>query len=83
MRVLLDFHRATSGSASVLGLDCRSESMEVRRRTGYLSGDIALYEKGESYYFKPGTLAVPKDAGWLLLHLVDHIAQGAPEPLLW
>jgi len=45
MRVLLDFHRATSGSATVLGLDCRADSMEVRRRTGYLSGDIALYEK--------------------------------------
>lgn len=45
MRVLLDFHRATSGRASVLGFDCRTESMEVRRRTGYLSGDIALHEK--------------------------------------
>lgn len=45
MRILLDFHRATSGRASVLGFDCRKDSIEVRRRTGYLSGDIALYEK--------------------------------------
>lgn len=45
MRILLDFHRATSGTASVLGCDCRTDSIEVRRRTGYLSGDIALYEK--------------------------------------
>ena len=45
MRVLLDFHRATRGSARVLGLDSRADSVEVRRRTGYLSGDIALYEK--------------------------------------
>lgn len=45
MRVLLDFHRPTSGRALVLGLDSRTESIEVRRRTGYLSGDIALYER--------------------------------------
>jgi ABC-2 type transport system ATP-binding protein len=45
MRVLLDFHRATSGRAAVLGFDCRTESMDVRRRTGYLSGDIAFHER--------------------------------------
>ena len=45
MRILLDFHRATSGRATVLGRDSHTESMQVRRRTGYLSGDIALYEK--------------------------------------
>jgi ABC-2 type transport system ATP-binding protein len=45
MRVLLDFHRATSGRASVLGLDSRRDSIDVRRRTGYLSGDIALFER--------------------------------------
>ena len=45
MRILLDFHRPTAGRASVLGLDTRRHTIEVRRRTGYLSGDIALYEK--------------------------------------
>ena len=45
MRVLLDFHRATRGRAAVLGLDSRDQSHEVRRRTGYLSGDIALYDR--------------------------------------
>lgn len=45
MRILLDFHRATSGRASVLGFDCRTDSLQVRRRIGYLSGDIALYEE--------------------------------------
>ena len=45
MRVLLDFHRPTSGHAAVLGLDSRRDSVEIRRRTGYLSGDIALYER--------------------------------------
>ena len=45
MRVLMDFHRPTSGRAAVLGLDCQRDSLAIRRRVGYLSGDIALYEK--------------------------------------
>ncbi|MBK7725220.1 MAG: ABC transporter ATP-binding protein [Dehalococcoidia bacterium] len=43
IRLLLDFLRPTSGSASVLGFDCRRESVEVRRRTGYLPGELRLY----------------------------------------
>lgn len=45
MRVLMDLHRPTRGRASVLGFDTQRASMGVRRRTGYLSGDIALYER--------------------------------------
>jgi len=45
MRVLMDFHRPTSGSARILGMDCQKDSLAIRRRVGYLSGDIALYEK--------------------------------------
>ena len=42
IRVLLDLLRPTSGRASVLGLDSVSHSLDVRRRTGYLPGDLAL-----------------------------------------
>ncbi len=45
MRVLLDFHRPTSGAASMLGLDCQKDSLQIRKRTGYLSGDLSLYDK--------------------------------------
>ena len=45
MRVLMDFHRPTRGTANVLGLDCERDSLAIRRRVSYLSGDIALYEK--------------------------------------
>jgi ABC-2 type transport system ATP-binding protein len=45
MRVLLDFHRPTSGSAALLGLDSHAHSLAIRRRTSYLSGDVALYER--------------------------------------
>lgn len=42
IRVLLDLLRPTSGRASVLGLDTVRDSIEVRRRTGYLPGDFSL-----------------------------------------
>ncbi len=43
LRVLMGFLRPTSGRASVLGFDCARQSVDVRRRVGYLPGDIALY----------------------------------------
>jgi ABC-2 type transport system ATP-binding protein len=43
MRCLLDLIRPTGGRATVLGLDCHNDSLDVRRRTGYLPGDLRLY----------------------------------------
>ena len=45
MRLLLDLIKPTSGSARVLGLDTGRESLEIRRRVGFLPGDLALYPK--------------------------------------
>ncbi len=45
IRILLDFIRATDGSASVFGLDSRTQGEEIRRRIGYLPGDASLYPK--------------------------------------
>lgn len=44
IRLLVDLLRPTSGSASVLGLDCRRDSLAVRRRVGFLPGDLTLYD---------------------------------------
>ena len=44
IRTLLGFLHATRGEASVLGLDIATQSVEVRRLTGYLPGGIALYD---------------------------------------
>lgn len=45
IRCLLDLHRPTSGTATVLGLDSRVDSIEIHRHVGYLPGDLALYDK--------------------------------------
>jgi ABC-2 type transport system ATP-binding protein len=44
IRILLDLIRADSGIARVFGLDARKDSVEIRRRTGYLPGELGLYE---------------------------------------
>jgi ABC-2 type transport system ATP-binding protein len=45
IRCLLDLIRPTAGRATVLGLDSHDDSVEVRRRTGYLPGDLRLYPR--------------------------------------
>ena len=57
IRLLLDFIRPTSGRAEVFGLDARKHSIEVRRRVGYLPGELSL----------PGRLTGRE----LLSHLAD------------
>jgi ABC-2 type transport system ATP-binding protein len=44
IRLLLGFLHPTAGSARVLGRDTATESLEIRRRVGYLPGGIALYD---------------------------------------
>jgi ABC-2 type transport system ATP-binding protein len=43
-RVLLDVIRPTAGRAAIFGLDCREQGVELRRRVGYLPGEMALYK---------------------------------------
>ncbi len=45
IRTVLDLIRPTSGTASILGLDSRRDSVEIRRHIGYLPGDLAMYPK--------------------------------------
>ncbi len=45
MRLLLDLIRPTSGTATVLGLDSTRASVAIRRRVGFLPGDLAMYPK--------------------------------------
>ncbi len=44
IRTLLGLLHPTSGSASVLGLDVVKDSVEIRRRVGYLPSGFAVYD---------------------------------------
>ena len=43
IRILLGFLRASAGRAKVLGMDAWRDSTAIRRRVGYLPGDVRLY----------------------------------------
>ena len=43
IRLLLDLLRPTAGAATVLGLDPRRDGQAVRRRVGYLPGELSMY----------------------------------------
>ncbi|QDS92550.1 ABC transporter ATP-binding protein YtrB [Roseimaritima multifibrata] len=44
IRILTGFLEADSGEAQILGMDCRAQSLEIRRRIGYVSDAPALYD---------------------------------------
>ncbi len=44
IRILTGFLHADAGEARVLGMDCESQSLEIRRRIGYVSDAPALYD---------------------------------------
>jgi beta-exotoxin I transport system ATP-binding protein len=43
IRTMLDLIRPTRGTVRIFGLDSRKGSVEIRRRTGYLPGELNLY----------------------------------------
>ncbi len=63
IRLLLDLIRPTRGQARVLGLDPRKEGVEVRKRVGYLPGELALY---------------PDLTGRQLVEYAAHLRNGVP-----
>lgn len=44
IRTLLDFIRPTRGRAAIFGLDTHQHSREIRRRVGYVPGELELYK---------------------------------------
>ncbi len=66
IRLLVDLIRPDRGELSIFGLDPRRDGIAVRRRIGYLPGDLVLYEK--------------MTAGELLLHFARlRGGPGSPE----
>ncbi|HVS62423.1 MAG TPA: ABC transporter ATP-binding protein [Thermoanaerobaculia bacterium] len=44
IRLLLGLLRPTTGAATIFGLDCWRDRVAIKRRVGYLPGDVRLYE---------------------------------------
>lgn len=44
IRCLMDFLRPTEGEVRLLGMDYHREAQEIKKKIGYLSGDVRLYD---------------------------------------
>jgi ABC-2 type transport system ATP-binding protein len=44
IRTYLDLLHPSSGTVTILGYDSHEESVEIRQRTGYLPGDLSMYD---------------------------------------
>ena len=51
IRVLLDFIRPSSGQAMLFGMDSHEFSRDIRRRIGYLPGDVMMYDRLTGHEF--------------------------------
>jgi ABC-2 type transport system ATP-binding protein len=45
IRCLMDFIRPTAGSIQILGLDSKKDSVPIKKKVGFLSGLVHLYDK--------------------------------------
>ncbi len=63
MRILSCFMPATSGTAIVAGFDTYQQSLEVRKRIGYMPENVPLYPEmrvGEYLHFRAALKGVPR-----------------------
>lgn len=66
MRILAGFLRPSAGDVSVAGFDSVDESLEARRRIGYLPESVALYPEmrvSEYLHFRAGLKGLSGQAG--------------------
>ncbi|MFB3737955.1 MAG: ATP-binding cassette domain-containing protein [Candidatus Velamenicoccus archaeovorus] len=74
IRTFMDFIRPTAGQITVFGLEPRSRSIEIHRRTGYLPGEISLYGRmtGAEYLSHLAALRGGVDRSYVL-ELADRL----------
>ncbi|HVX56120.1 MAG TPA: ABC transporter ATP-binding protein [Candidatus Saccharimonadales bacterium] len=51
IRTLMNFIQPTRGSATIMGLDIVRDSVRIKRSIGYLSSDMAMYDKMTGHQF--------------------------------
>lgn len=64
IRMLLDLIRPTAGHARVLGFDVNRQGLEVRRRCGYLPGDLKLPKRRTPHQFLAHLAQLRGDVDW-------------------
>jgi len=77
IRLLLNFIQPSSGTASIMGLDIVKDTVAVKKRVGYLSGEIALWPRvtGNEMFSYLGKLQFPDQAGDRLRLKTEYLAE--------
>lgn len=75
MRILTAYMPPTSGKASVAGFDVVDQSLEVRRRVGYLPETVPLYPEMAVYEYLAymGSLRRVKDLDERILEVIEEV----------
>lgn len=50
IRMLMGFTNPSEGHASIFGLDCKKNRVEIMKNVGYLAGDVRLYDRYTGEY---------------------------------
>ena len=69
IRIMLNFIRSTRGQAKIFGFDVRRESIETRRRIGYLPGEMELYDNLTGEEFLQYNMHLRSEVEW------EHVKQ--------
>ncbi len=77
IRLLLDLLRPTSGRASIFGLPIRNNSLEIRRRCGYLPGNFSAYGEMTGTEFLRFVAEISGKETALQVQLVDRFSLAA------
>jgi len=71
IRMLLDLLRPSSGSISIFGRKIKNQSIEIRKRCGYLPGDFSAYGNMSGQEFLSFVAFMRKTGPGLRNHLID------------
>lgn len=75
IRTIMDFLHPTSGAIGVFGLDSVKDSVEIKRRVGYVAGDFELYDNltGKQYLEFVSNLRTAKGAQAVIAALSEKL----------
>ncbi|PKO21208.1 MAG: ABC transporter [Chloroflexi bacterium HGW-Chloroflexi-1] len=82
IRTLLDFIRPTRGRVTVFGLDAHADSLAIRRRVGYLPGELSLYKDMTGHGFLRYMAGLRGGVEWKYVEtLAGHLACNLAQPI--
>lgn len=82
IRLILDFIRPTEGAIKVFGQDSVEDSLPIKKKIGYLAGDIALYPDLKGIQLLQYMTALGRETDWeYVTQLADMLEAQLDKPI--